>query len=147
MAAVHKEAKNATYESIIGGAMKGQMIGEGVREPLEGPVMVTVLAIFQKPKSHLRAGDMETWKRKLHIAKPDSDNILKAIKDAGNGLIWKDDSQVVPFGPIKIYGAKTWDRKIIEGSELIIKVRPVDYDFLRKRIERLAGPDPTESGG
>lgn len=144
-ASVHKDAKNATYESVIGGAMKGQMIGEGVYEPLEGPVMVTAVAVFAKPKSHMRARDEETWKRKLHIAKPDSDNILKAIKDAGNGLIWKDDSQVVPFGPIKIYGAKTWDRKIVEGSCLVIKIRPVDYDFLRKRIERLVGPDPTDA--
>lgn len=145
-ASVHKDAKNATYESIIGGAMKGQMIAAGVHEPLEGPIMVVAIAVFEKPKSHLRARNSETWERALHISKPDSDNILKAIKDAGNGLIWKDDSQVVPFGPIKIYGAKTWDHKIVEGAQLIIKVRPVDYDFLRKRIERLVGPDPTGIG-
>lgn len=27
--------------------------------------------------------------------KPDIDNFLKAIMDAGNGVLWKDDSQIV----------------------------------------------------
>lgn len=32
--------------------------------------------------------------REWHTRKPDSDNVLKAVKDSLNGLAWRDDSQV-----------------------------------------------------
>jgi Holliday junction resolvase RusA-like endonuclease len=60
--------------------------------PLEGPVALTVTFFMPRPKSMI-------WKTKpmesqWHIAKPDSDNLVKAVKDALSGLLWKDDSQV-----------------------------------------------------
>ncbi len=29
-----------------------------------------------------------------HVSKPDIDNMLKTIKDCGNGVLWDDDSQI-----------------------------------------------------
>jgi len=142
-AGIHKDEDYATYEALIAGIMTGQMRAMGVDKPLSCPVLVTAVAVFEKPKSHLRARNPTTWNRTLHTSKPDADNVMKSVKDAGNGLLWNDDAQVVPFGPIKVYGAKSWDGGIIEPGCLAIKIRPVTYEFLQKRIERLIGPDPT----
>ena len=60
--------------------------------PWTGPIGLHVLAIFRRPKRLV-------WKRRpmppeWHTAKPDEDNVSKAIKDALTGLAWKDDAQV-----------------------------------------------------
>lgn len=39
------------------------------------------------------------WKSKpmppvRHVKKPDTDNLVKAVKDSLSGLAWRDDSQV-----------------------------------------------------
>jgi len=41
-----------------------------------------------------------------HLTKPDEDNVNKAVKDALNGLIYKDDAQVVDFRVVKRYAAE-----------------------------------------
>jgi len=33
-------------------------------------------------------------KKAIPISRPDLDNLVKAVLDAGNGVIWRDDSQV-----------------------------------------------------
>lgn len=60
--------------------------------PLEGPVAMRIVFIMPRPKSML-------WKSKpmpraAHIAKPDSDNLVKACKDALSKFAWRDDAQV-----------------------------------------------------
>jgi len=66
---------------------------------LEGPVSLTMVAIFARPKSHFGSGKNSAiikpsapfW----HTGKPDLDNIIKAAKDALTQLgVWRDDSQV-----------------------------------------------------
>lgn len=38
-----------------------------------------------------------------HVKKPDADNLLKFLKDCGNGVLWADDSQVCEVTARKIY--------------------------------------------
>ncbi|MDQ0158997.1 RusA family crossover junction endodeoxyribonuclease [Alkalibacillus salilacus] len=71
---------------------------------LKGPIDLTVRVYRPIPKS------MPKYKRKLiddgqlrPTTKPDVDNYLKAIKDALNGIIWHDDSQVVNVHIEKYY--------------------------------------------
>jgi len=50
-----------------------------------------------------------TPKKKLavlywHTKKPDTDNLLKFVKDCGNGVLWADDSQVCQVKAWKMYG-------------------------------------------
>ncbi len=70
-----------------------------------GPVKLSLQVWMPRPKSHLRAnGDLKPNAPRWHIAKPDLDNIEKAIKDAiTTAGIWKDDSLVCAVGKTKMY--------------------------------------------
>lgn len=61
--------------------------------PLEGPVLVKYVFAFAIPKSGAnclrKPGDLRTMK-------PDVENLVKLANDALNGLIWSDDSLVIP---------------------------------------------------
>ena len=61
-------------------------------QPLEGPLHLGVSFYMPRPKSMV-------WKkrpmpREWHTKKPDTDNVVKAVKDALSGLAYRDDSQV-----------------------------------------------------
>lgn len=78
------------------------------RLPLEGPVRLEVMAVFPAP------GSWPRWKRALvedqHIfptGRSDVDNVVKALSDALNGVVWLDDGQVVDLVARKRYGSET----------------------------------------
>ena len=59
------------------------MLASCGRRPFTGPVVLKVYAAFGGPGV-----------RRPHVARPDADNILKGVLDAGNGILWGDDAQV-----------------------------------------------------
>lgn len=62
----------------------------------QGAVGIRVVAAFSIPKGWTKWKVEAALKGKVcHTVRPDGDNILKAVKDALNGIIWRDDSQVV----------------------------------------------------
>jgi Holliday junction resolvase RusA-like endonuclease len=64
--------------------------------PLEGPLELTVLAFFPIPKSAKKMDRQAMeWGTIFPTKRPDVDNLLKIFMDAGNGLIYRDDSQIV----------------------------------------------------
>tara|TARA_Y100000310_G_scaffold184500_1_gene184621 strand:+ start:274 stop:747 length:474 start_codon:yes stop_codon:yes gene_type:complete len=76
--------------------------------PLEGPLSLTVAFCFKYPRSWSKArreaveGGEEPW----YMGKPDLDNLLKLVKDAGNGILWRDDAQVVSIEADKVYSVE-----------------------------------------
>ena len=73
------------------------------RPPLECAVEVMVAAYWQWPKS------MSEKKRRVYgsqyfTARPDGDNIMKLLGDALNGIVWRDDAQIVTATVSKRYG-------------------------------------------
>ena len=96
-------AKTVAYEGLI--ALAGQQAMTG-RELIAGPVYVTLTAFFPIPASwpKRRKAEAESglaW----HTSKPDGDNILKAVGDGLNGVVWKDDSQLALSKVSKQYDA------------------------------------------
>ncbi len=80
------------------------------------PVKITIVARMPIP------GSWPAWKREAAAqgqieptGKPDIDNIVKAVKDAMNGIVWDDDSQVVSIKAEKTYS--TEPAVILEVSE------------------------------
>jgi len=63
-----------------------------------GPIKMTVKFYMPRPKSLPK-------KITHHIKKPDVDNLVKAIKDANKGILFRDDSQIVELTVTKDYNA------------------------------------------
>lgn len=94
--------KTANYERLIALAGSEAMAG---RTLLEGAVMVEMRIVLAIPRS------MSKKKQSMALAgeifptkKPDMDNVIKAIYDGLNGVVWKDDVQVVDAFVRKRYG-------------------------------------------
>lgn len=95
-------AKTVNYEALIAYAGSEAMRG---RQLIEGPVYLTVTATFDIPKSWSKKKRLEAQSGFLwHTGKPDGDNVLKALGDGLNGIVWKDDSQVAFAKILKRYG-------------------------------------------
>ena len=65
----------------------------GGRDPLEGPLFLSVVFYFRYPASS----------KLYHTARPDLDNLLGWVRDCGNGIVWKDDKQIVYIEALKAY--------------------------------------------
>lgn len=66
------------------------------------PVELDVCCVFPVPRS------WPSWRRAaaagcLRPGKPDADNLAKLVKDAGSGVLWIDDAQVVRLMVEKLY--------------------------------------------
>ena len=82
-----------------------------------GPLRLTLVIVMGIPRSWPR------WKRELAergllhpTGKPDADNVEKAIKDALNGIVWHDDSQVVECDKIQMYQCRLYPQPAIHAT-------------------------------
>lgn len=93
--------KTQSYENLVKLAASRSMDG---RTPSDKPLAISVSLYLQIPTSWSKS------KRAKAIAgqvcatkKPDADNVLKGIKDGCNGIVWRDDAQVVRISLEKVY--------------------------------------------
>lgn len=101
--------KTARYEDRVmmcaREAMGFSLIQDG-NPPIEGPIELHVLAIRSIPVSLSKRKQLAAESGEIKpTTKPDLDNVVKAIKDACNKIIWRDDSQVVDLFAKKRYGS------------------------------------------
>lgn len=99
---MYTPAKTRSYEGMIRTAAMDAM---GFRPPIDVPVELTLRAVFAVPAS---------WSKKKRAAailggikpakKPDLDNIAKAWSDAMNGVVYRDDAQIVRVALDKRFG-------------------------------------------
>lgn len=95
-------AKTAAYEGLVAHAAQSAMAGRALLQGacrIELDVVCTVPASWSKRKqSEALYGLIRPTK------KPDADNVLKAICDGINGVVWADDTQAVDVTLRKRYG-------------------------------------------
>lgn len=72
------------------------------KELHSGPVRLRIYFGLQIPMSKSKKYQQSILNKPC-LKKPDSDNMLKLIKDSLNGIIWKDDSQVFQTEIIKLW--------------------------------------------
>ena len=89
--------------------------------PLDGPLSLNVHFFFPRPRSHYGTGrNAEKLKPSApqhHTKKPDTDNCVKLVKDAMNGIFYRDDCQIVSLMAFKHY-AETQPRTDITISRV-----------------------------
>lgn len=93
------------------------------KPPLETPLAIELNFIFPRSKEI-------TWKRKpmlrqWYIDVPDLDNLQKAVLDALNGVIYRDDRQVVRVVAQKIFADGTEPPAV---HVLIQEIQPVNKE-------------------
>ncbi len=78
--------------------MRLALIGQTPKKIESGPVGVLLTLFLPRPK--------QKGKDRLfpHV-RPDLDNYFKLIADAANGILWKDDGQIVEMLVRKLYAA------------------------------------------
>lgn len=89
------------YKSIIRTLTRNQFKNEVLESALE----VDCRFYFKPPKSYTKKRLDQIFDSQYPFTKkPDIDNLIKGITDALNGLVYKDDSQIVKATMSKNYG-------------------------------------------
>lgn len=115
----YADAATRSYEGMLRAAAVDAMAG---RPLLDGPVLVKIVAVFAVPASWSKRKRADALAGVIRpTVKPDLDNTLK-LCDALNGIVWRDDAQVVTATGRKIYG----DRPglSIEVLPITLEVKP-----------------------
>lgn len=92
--------KTSDYETQVKAIAQSVMS----REPLETPLAAFLYFRLPIPKSYPKKriqACLEGLERP--IKKPDLDNLAKSVLDALNGVVYKDDSQLVSLHITKVY--------------------------------------------
>jgi len=99
---MHTPKATKRYEATVQVAARVAMLGE---PPFASPVAMTVSIVLPVPASWSKQRKRLACMGEIAATKkPDADNVLKAIKDGTNGIVYRDDSQVVSIVVTKAYG-------------------------------------------
>lgn len=93
-------AKSRSWKGVAAVFMQQARNAAGVFAPMTGPLDVSVVATWLTLKSASKKNP-PLYK----VSRPDGDNVLKAVLDAGNGILWADDATCVRLSVEKRYGA------------------------------------------
>lgn len=100
---VYTDAATRSYEALLRDAAQQAMAG---RQLFEGPLKVKVAAFFSVPQSWSNKKRAQALSGAVRpTGKPDVDNVVKTL-DALNGIVWRDDSQIVQCFISKAYADK-----------------------------------------
>ena len=96
-------AKTVAYEGMVAHAAALAMAGHAL---LEGACAVEMDIICPVPASWSKRKQAAALAGTIYPAtKPDKDNVIKAVYDGMNGVVWRDDVQAVDGWQRKRYGA------------------------------------------
>lgn len=93
----------ARYENLVKVAAAEAMKGAA---PMQGPIRLGVSILLQIPASWSKRKQAQAIDGLVAATKkPDADNVLKAVKDGMNGVVYLDDAQAVEIRLVKRYAA------------------------------------------
>jgi len=93
---------------------------------LESPLKLTCKFYFRRPKGHFGTGKNGGKLKDRYInarptGNPEISNLVKAIEDGCNGIVYRDDSQIVEYGA----GSGKYyvdDKHPAEGAEVTVEL-------------------------
>ena len=93
--------KTRNYEALLKEAAIEAM---GSSEPLETPVSLYLYIRVPIPKSFSKKKVQDCLNgSEQPMKKPDSSNVLKSVEDAMNGVVYKDDCQIINHHITRVY--------------------------------------------
>lgn len=96
-------------------AMRGRAL-------LEGPVAVGLVVVFPLAVSRRRKRPVpRTW---CDLDVGDVDNCEKAVFDAANGIVWRDDSQVAVSPTVRLVGAQGEEPRVELAAVEVMSLCP-----------------------
>jgi crossover junction endodeoxyribonuclease RusA len=70
---------------------------------MRGPVSLSVVFLFQRPKGHYGAKGLKPSAPSFHMVRPDLSKVLRSTEDALTGVLYDDDSRIVSTTMLKRY--------------------------------------------
>jgi len=96
--------KTRDYESMVAQLAKTEMLGLPL---LDGPIIMRIYAHYGIGASWSKTKKEDAITSKTRpTKKPDLSNVIKAIEDACNGIVYKDDSAIV-----HLIATKAWSNE------------------------------------
>lgn len=113
MASTYADPKQKDYVRWMEAEIREAWIGCPL---LTGPVRVWFTAFMPIPKSwNKKISGLASRNEIAHTSKPDLDNLEKMLFDCMNGIVWKDDAQVVEVTKLKKYSSSPgWYVTVVE---------------------------------
>lgn len=103
-ARVYTDDKTMAYESLIR-RYAAQAMGDQL--PTTEPVSLSLYIQRSIPASWSKRKRQDAEGGRLYpVSKPDADNVLKAVADACNSIVYRDDAQIVDVTLRKRYGPR-----------------------------------------
>lgn len=62
---------------------------------IRGPVSLSVVFLFHRPKGHYGARGLKPSAPQWHSVKPDGSKLLRALEDSLSGVLIEDDARIV----------------------------------------------------
>jgi len=93
----------------------------GDQELLTGPLRARICFFIERPVSHFTSkGNLKKGAPRMPTSKRvgDIDNLIKAILDSGNQVIWEDDSLICDITSMKRYCDGTFPQVILSVSQI-----------------------------
>lgn len=98
----HTPAITVNYETLVRLSAQRAMLG---RPPLSGPVRLSIQIVLPVPTSWSKEKQRKALAGEvMPTKKPDMDNVVKALLDGMNSVVFRDDSNVVDLNVSKRYG-------------------------------------------
>ena len=114
--------KTADYEALVSATAAAAMASDApaAHQLLDGPLEAVLEMRFQVPASWSKARRARALAgAEWHTSKPDADNVAKAVLDACNGVVFRDDAQVVVMIATKAFSEEPGVRVVIRECSLL----------------------------
>lgn len=109
--------KTVGYEGLVAATAAAALAGGmriGTSQLLDGPLAAMLEMQFPVPASWSKAKRARALAgAEWHTSRPDADNVAKAVLDACNGVVFRDDSQIVMLTATKGFSETPGVRVVI----------------------------------
>lgn len=97
---IYTPATAKIWKGLVASAAKPFLLSE----PLDQPLRLDAIFRMPRPKSHYLKSGLRPTAPKFHTAKPDTDNLIKAVMDCLTDVgLWRDDSIICVQSCVKVY--------------------------------------------